>query len=58
MRERVAVQLEAGDSGGAKQSFKDECDINNIISRYAKTGLLTPVNVRPASFTSAKPRTQ
>lgn len=36
--------------GRTKQSMKDECDINGIISRYAKTGLLTPVNEKPAMF--------
>ncbi len=35
---------------GAKQSMKAECDINNILKRYAKTGLLTPVNKRPPMF--------
>lgn len=25
----------------AKQSFKDECDINNILAKYRKTGLVT-----------------
>lgn len=33
-----------------KQSFKKECDINNILARYAKTGLLTPVESRPPAF--------
>ncbi len=27
--------------GGAKQSMKDECDINGIVARYQKTGLLS-----------------
>lgn len=27
-----------------KQSFKDECDINNILKKYQKTGLLDHVN--------------
>jgi len=37
-------------SGGAKQSFKKECDINNILALYAKTGLLTPVTKRSPAF--------
>ncbi len=28
---------------GAQQSFKEECDINNILKKYVKTGLLTHV---------------
>ena len=27
----------------AQQQFKDECDINNIMSKYQKTGLITHV---------------
>ena len=27
-----------------KQSFKDECDVNNIMARYATTGVLGHVN--------------
>lgn len=27
-----------------KQSFKDECNINNILARYIKTGVITHVN--------------
>lgn len=30
-----------------QQNFKDECDINNIMARYAKTGIL-PDNLNPA----------
>ncbi len=30
--------------GRTKQSFKDECDINNIMAKYQKTGALAHVN--------------
>lgn len=30
----------------AKQSFKDECDINTIVSKYTKTGVLPSGNRR------------
>lgn len=45
-RERVTVSC-----GGApaKQSFKDECDINNIMKRYTRTGQV-PVGVRVGSY--------
>lgn len=36
---RRRIQLLATD-GGAKQSFKDECDINTILERYMRTGAL------------------
>lgn len=35
----VPYRLECGD-GLTKQSFKDECDINNILKKYEKTGIL------------------
>ncbi len=40
-RLRVSVAF-VGD-GRAKQSFKDECDVNNIMKRYARDGLLDHV---------------
>ncbi len=47
--DRPRVVIECGKIG-AKQSFKDECDVNSILARYAKTGLLTPVVSRPGIF--------
>lgn len=44
------ARLEPGTKGGAKQSFRKECDINRIVANFAKTGLLTPVETRPAMF--------
>lgn len=37
---RHSSRLECLDDSRTKQSFKDECDINNIVSRYKKTGVL------------------
>lgn len=31
-----------------KQSFKDECDINNIIRQYSQTGIFNHINERAA----------
>lgn len=39
----VKVQLASGQPSRAMQSFKDECDINNILRRYQKTGLISHV---------------
>lgn len=36
--------------GRAKQAFKNECDINNVIKRYDKTGLITHVNNMKAHY--------
>lgn len=37
-KKRVQVQFEG--KGRTKQSFKDECDINNIIARFLRTGVM------------------
>jgi phage internal scaffolding protein len=36
--------------GLTEQSHKDECDINNIIRKYDKTGLITHVNNATAEY--------
>jgi len=36
--------------GGAKQSFKAECDINTIMARYAQTGILEHVSEAPGRY--------
>lgn len=41
-RVRVAISFPA--QGRTKQSFKTECDINTIMSRYLKTGMVDFVN--------------
>lgn len=35
---------------GAKQSFKDECDINNILARHKAGGIVTHVNANAGRF--------
>lgn len=35
---------------GAKQSFKDECDINKIMAKFVKTGMITHVNRFEGSY--------
>lgn len=48
---RVRVATVGGDpSGGAKQSMKAECDINNIMARYIKTGVVNHVNEFGAQY--------
>ncbi|WNK12831.1 MAG: internal scaffolding protein [Microvirus sp.] len=32
----------------AKQSFKDECDVNNIVKRFMQTGIIEHLNQRAA----------
>lgn len=41
--QRVSVTIHSGPSR-TKQSFRDECDINNIMAKYQRTGLIEAVN--------------
>lgn len=36
--------------GGAKQSFKNECDINQIMAKYQKTGAIAHCNKHEAQY--------
>lgn len=40
----LPAEVEGGKTGRTKQSFKDECDINNIMRRFEKTGQITHLN--------------
>lgn len=37
---KVTLDCSVDGAGRTKQSFKEECDINNIMSRFIKTGVL------------------
>jgi len=51
---RHRVQLVKGErSGSAKQSFKDECDINFILSRFRRTRVLDWVSKNPPRYGDA-----
>lgn len=47
--ERYRVTTEVGNVSMTKQSFKDETDINNILKKYLKTGIL-PLAQRVAEY--------
>lgn len=38
------------DEGLTKQSFQDECDVNNIMKRYNATGAITHLNTRMPEY--------
>lgn len=38
LKDRVQISFKG--AGRTKQSFKDECDINNIVQRFLKTGVM------------------
>lgn len=45
---RIRVSFSCGDEMVTKQSHKAECDINNILRQYQRTGIITHVqNARP-----------
>lgn len=48
-RKRVKVFFEEG-SSLAHQSFKDECDINVLMRRYEKTGMINHVNKHQGEY--------
>lgn len=53
---RNRVVLDTGSESRTKQSFKDQCDINNIMKKYIKTGTITHIrnsNGKYGDFTSA-----
>lgn len=47
--ERVKLDF-VGTTSRTKQSFKDECDINNIMKRFHQTGLVSHVNKYQGSY--------
>ncbi len=44
------VKLKTPGKGRAKQAFKDECNINKIMARYQKTGVVDHVNTHQPSY--------
>ena len=44
------VRMLFAKKGRTKQSFKDECDINNIMAKYQKTGAIAHVNKHGAQY--------
>lgn len=47
---RRRVALDCGDEQMTKQSHKDECDIHNILAQYQRTGIMTHINERQATY--------
>lgn len=49
-RKHKRVVTEVGDHTLAIQSAKDECDINNILTQFQKTGVITHGNASPGTY--------
>ncbi len=47
---RNRVQITFAKNGRTKQSFKDECDINNIMRKYQKTGAVAHANQHAPNY--------
>lgn len=52
---RIRAAIEFQEPSLAMQAFKDECDINNIIARYVKTGVIDHVQKHGASYQDCSP---
>jgi phage internal scaffolding protein len=48
--ERERSQIFFAPLGRTKQSFKDECNINNIMAKYARTGVIEHGNKHAPSY--------
>lgn len=44
------VQITFTQPSLTKQSFKDECDVNNIVKKHSVTGIYTHLNERSAQY--------
>jgi len=44
------VQVDTGEFTFTKQSSKDECDINNILAQYRRTGMIAHINAAAAQY--------
>lgn len=49
-RVREPVQIAFAEQGRTKQSFRDECDINNIMAKFIKTGVTTHINTHGGQY--------
>ncbi len=49
-QERKRFQFVPTGKTRTKQSFRDECDINNIMTKYQKTGAIAHVNEHQANY--------
>lgn len=48
--QRVRVRSKVGDHSLAKQAFRDECDINNIMKRFERDGVLAHYNTYQGDY--------
>lgn len=51
--EHEPVQLDASFDGITRQEFADECDINTLMARYEKTGIISHVRQQEGQYFDA-----
>jgi len=56
-RTRERLSIHTTEETLTKQSFKDSCDINNILARYQKTGVIDHYNKHGADYKECSPIT-
>lgn len=50
---KLRVSISFPEQGKTHQSFKEECDVNNIMARFTRTGVVDWVNKREARYGDA-----
>lgn len=50
LNERIRVPTKPSGLSRTKQAFRDECDVNQILAKWQKTGLVTHVASQPPKF--------
>lgn len=48
---RIRVQFDCGSELMTKQAMKNECDINNILKQYKRTGIIAHINAQEPIYT-------
>ena len=48
--ERRRVSLDCGEESMTQQCFKDQCNVNNILAKYQKTGMVDHLNKHAAQY--------
>lgn len=48
--DEISVPIDLSGNSLTQQNFKDECDINNIMARFQKTGVLDHVNKHQGDY--------
>lgn len=56
VKNRIRVSVNASGPSMTKQQFKAECDINNILKQFSKTGIIDHINRSSAVWADLPPQ--